>query len=65
MLHRREGAGRAENTGEYAGLNVPPQIRKMGYKGVESTELVFDGYRCPAENILGGEDAASTRASRR
>src|ERR1019366_2342835 len=26
-------------------------------KGVESTELVFDGYRCPAENILGGEDA--------
>ena len=29
----------------------------MGYKGVESTELVFDGYRCPAENILGGEDA--------
>src|SRR2546421_3905063 len=29
----------------------------MGYKGVESTELVFDGYRCPAENVLGGEDA--------
>jgi alkylation response protein AidB-like acyl-CoA dehydrogenase len=25
-------------------------------KGVESTELVFDGYRCPAENILGGEE---------
>jgi len=46
-----------ENTGEYAGLNVPPQIKKMGYKGVESTELVFDGYRCPAENILGGEAA--------
>ena len=50
-------AGVHENTGEYAGLNVPPQLRKMGYKGVESTELVFDGYRCPAENILGGEDA--------
>jgi len=49
--------GASENTGEYAGLNVPPQIKKMGYKGVESTELVFDGYRCPAENILGGEDA--------
>ena len=29
----------------------------MGYKGVESTELVSDGYRCPAENILGGEEA--------
>src|SRR3712207_3772320 len=49
--------GASENTGEYAGLNVPPQIKKMGYKGVESTELVFDGYKCPAENILGGEDA--------
>src|SRR6186713_896843 len=41
---------------ENPGLTVPPKIRKMGYKGVESTELVFDGYRCPAENILGGEE---------
>jgi len=50
-------AGAHENTGAYAGLTVPPQLRKMGYKGVESTELVYDGYKCPAENILGGEDA--------
>ncbi len=49
--------GVAENTGEYAGLNVPPQIKKMGYKGVESTELVFDGYRTPAASVLGGEQA--------
>ncbi len=49
--------GEHENTGDYAGLHVPPVLKKMGYKGVESTELVFDGYRCPAENILGGEDA--------
>jgi alkylation response protein AidB-like acyl-CoA dehydrogenase len=47
--------GAAVNAGAHAGLTVPPQIRKLGYKGVESTELVFDGYRCPAENILGGE----------
>jgi alkylation response protein AidB-like acyl-CoA dehydrogenase len=46
----------SENSGEYAGFTVPPQLKKMGYKGVESTELVFDGYRCPAENILGGEE---------
>ena len=39
------------------GLHVPPKIKKLGYKGVESTELVFDGYRCPAEMILGGEQA--------
>ncbi|MFY9265464.1 MAG: acyl-CoA dehydrogenase family protein [Solirubrobacterales bacterium] len=49
--------GAHENTGEYAGLTVPPQLKKMGYKGVESTELVYDGYKCPAENILGGEEA--------
>jgi alkylation response protein AidB-like acyl-CoA dehydrogenase len=48
--------GVSENTGEYAGFTVPPKIKKLGYKGVESTELVFDGYRCPAENVLGGED---------
>src|SRR3712207_1829953 len=49
--------GVAENPGGHPGFVVPPQIKKMGYKGVESTELVFDGYKCPAENILGGEDA--------
>ena len=42
---------------ENPGLSVPPKIKKLGYKGVESTELVFDGYRCPAEMILGGEAA--------
>jgi alkylation response protein AidB-like acyl-CoA dehydrogenase len=50
-------AGVGKNTGAYAGLTVPAQLKKMGYKGVESTELVFDGYKCPAANILGGEDA--------
>jgi alkylation response protein AidB-like acyl-CoA dehydrogenase len=49
--------GAAKNTGEHAGLDVPPQIKKMGYKGVESTELVFDGYKTPADSILGGEEA--------
>ncbi len=48
--------GVSENTGALKGFTVPPKIKKMGYKGVESTELVFDGYRCPAENILGGEE---------
>ena len=53
--------GASENTGDWAGFNVPPKIKKMGYKGVESTELVFDGYRCPATNILGGEEAGLNR----
>ena len=45
------------NEGAFAGLTVPPKIKKMGYKGVESTELIFDGYVCPAANVLGGEEA--------
>ena len=49
--------GESENTGAYAGLTIPPKIKKMGYKGVESTELVYEDYRCPSENILGGEEA--------
>jgi alkylation response protein AidB-like acyl-CoA dehydrogenase len=49
--------GRADGPG----LTIPPKIRKMGYKGVESTELVFDGYRCPADMILGGEQAGLGR----
>jgi alkylation response protein AidB-like acyl-CoA dehydrogenase len=49
--------GESENTGKFAGLVIPPKIKKMGYKGVESTELVYDGYRCPPDRILGGEEA--------
>src|SRR3954451_6606817 len=45
------------NEGDFKGLTVPPKIKKMGYKGVESTELVYDGYRCPPERVLGGEEA--------
>jgi hypothetical protein len=42
--------------GEVAsGLTVPGKIDKMGYKGVDTTELVFDGYHIGAEAILGGE----------
>src|SRR3954451_8087630 len=41
---------------ENDGLRVPPQIKKMGYKGVESTELVYDGYKVSPDRILGGEE---------
>jgi butyryl-CoA dehydrogenase len=40
---------------EQPGLIVPPQLKKLGYKGVESTELVFDGFRAPATAVLGGD----------
>jgi alkylation response protein AidB-like acyl-CoA dehydrogenase len=37
------------------GLTVSRDLPKLGYKGVESCELSFDGYRAPRSAILGGE----------
>jgi butyryl-CoA dehydrogenase len=37
-----------------AGLTISRDLPKLGYKGVESCELVFDGCRVPATAILGG-----------
>ena len=42
--------------GEVApGVTVPGKIDKMGYKGVDTTELVLDGYQTTTAQILGGE----------
>ncbi|PZS19040.1 MAG: acyl-CoA dehydrogenase, partial [Pseudonocardiales bacterium] len=38
------------------GLTIPGKIEKMGYKGVETTEMVLDGVRVPAESVLGGAE---------
>lgn len=41
--------------GEVApGLTIPGKIDKMGYKGVDTTELVLEGFQTGADNILGG-----------
>jgi alkylation response protein AidB-like acyl-CoA dehydrogenase len=37
------------------GVTVPGKIEKMGYKGVETTELVLEDHRIGADQILGGE----------
>src|SRR6188508_2479693 len=37
------------------GVTVPGKIDKMGYKGVETTEAIFEGHRISADQILGGE----------
>jgi alkylation response protein AidB-like acyl-CoA dehydrogenase len=39
---------------KYPGLSASKHIHKLGYKGVETTELVFDGNRQPEANLLGG-----------
>ncbi len=38
------------------GLTVSRDLPKLGYKGVESCELTFDGLRVPAEAVLGGAE---------
>jgi alkylation response protein AidB-like acyl-CoA dehydrogenase len=44
-----------EGFGETApGLTIPGKIDKMGYKGVDTTEAVFENYQTTSEQILGG-----------
>jgi alkylation response protein AidB-like acyl-CoA dehydrogenase len=38
------------------GLSVSRTFEKLGYKGVETAELVFDHVRVPAANLLGGRE---------
>ncbi|GAA1501739.1 acyl-CoA dehydrogenase family protein [Nocardioides humi] len=37
------------------GVTVPGKIDKMGYKGVETTELILENHQIAAEQVLGGE----------
>jgi hypothetical protein len=40
------------------GLTVSRDLGKLGYKGVESCELVFTDYRAPRSALLGGAEGA-------
>jgi alkylation response protein AidB-like acyl-CoA dehydrogenase len=51
LLEKEPGFGDLGN-----GISIPRQIDKMGYKGVETTELVFAGARLPVSATLGGDD---------
>ena len=39
------------------GLTIPGKIEKMGYKGVETTEMILDNHAVPASSVLGGPEA--------
>ncbi|MGE5286180.1 MAG: acyl-CoA dehydrogenase family protein [Micromonosporaceae bacterium] len=43
------------------GFTVSRDLPKLGYKSVESCEIVFDGYECPADALLGGEEGQGFR----
>jgi alkylation response protein AidB-like acyl-CoA dehydrogenase len=38
------------------GVSIPGKIEKMGYKGVETTEMILDDAPVPASAILGGTE---------
>ncbi|MFT4201530.1 acyl-CoA dehydrogenase family protein [Gordonia sp. (in: high G+C Gram-positive bacteria)] len=37
------------------GFTISKKLPKLGYRGVEACELVFDGLQVPADAVLGGE----------
>ena len=36
------------------GFKVSRKLEKLGYKGIDSAELVFEDYRVPADRLIGG-----------
>jgi alkylation response protein AidB-like acyl-CoA dehydrogenase len=50
LVEKEEGFGETAQ-----GVTIPGKIDKMGYKGVDTTEMVLDGHRISADQILGGE----------
>ena len=43
------------NVHEQPGLTISQPLKKLGYKGVETVGMTFDGFRVPASSVLGGE----------
>ena len=50
LIEKPEGFGEVR-----PGLTIPGKIDKMGYKGVDTTELVMEDLVLSADDILGGE----------
>jgi len=38
------------------GFTVSRKLEKLGYKGIDSAELIFDNYRISADKLIGGEE---------
>jgi alkylation response protein AidB-like acyl-CoA dehydrogenase len=43
------------------GYQVVKQLGKLGYKGVDTVELLFDGVTIPADRLIGGEPGLGLR----
>jgi alkylation response protein AidB-like acyl-CoA dehydrogenase len=45
------------------GFRVSEKLEKMGYKGIDSAELIFEDYRVSADDLLGGEEGRGMQAA--
>ena len=45
------------------GFRVSKKLEKMGYKGIDSAELIFEDYRIPADCLLGGVEGKGMQAA--
>jgi alkylation response protein AidB-like acyl-CoA dehydrogenase len=45
------------------GFTVSKKLEKLGYKGIDSAELVFQDYRLPAARLLGGAEGNGLQAA--
>ena len=52
--HRGISAFIVEKGGD--GFRVGRDLDKMGYRGLDTCELIFEDYRIPTENLIGGEE---------
>jgi alkylation response protein AidB-like acyl-CoA dehydrogenase len=46
-----------------AGFRVSKKLEKLGYKGIDSAELVFEDYRIPADRLIGGVEGKGLQAA--
>lgn len=45
------------------GFTVSKKLEKLGYKGIDSAELVFEDYRIPADRLIGGVEGQGLQAA--
>lgn len=45
---------------ELPGISISAPLKKLGYKGIETTEIAFDHFKVPATSVLGGNDGVGS-----
>jgi butyryl-CoA dehydrogenase len=59
LVEKEPGFGRRRQ-----GITIPGKIEKMGYKGVETTEMVMEGARVPASRSSAARPAGARASTR-